>query len=107
MRTAKTLSILAGGIRVLAAGLFAVWLSVNPKDYKAQIAAAVKQSTGRDLNLGRIHLSVFPWMALELGPGSLGNPPGSGGEPIPVFDHAAVRVRDVLERNGLKGLFSK
>jgi AsmA protein len=62
MRTAKILSILAGGIMVLAAGLFAVWLSVNPNDYKAQIAAAVKQSTGRDLNLGRIHLSVFPML---------------------------------------------
>jgi AsmA protein len=93
MRTAKILSILAGGIMVLVAGLFALWLSVNPNDYKGQIAAAVKQSTGRDLNLGRIHLSVFPWVALEFGPGSLGNPPGSGGEPFLVFDHAAVRVR--------------
>ena len=68
MRTAKILSILAGGIRVLAAGLFAGWLSVNPNDYKAQIAAAVKQSTGRDLNLGRIHLSVIPhsWHSIML-----------------------------------------
>jgi AsmA protein len=93
MRTAKILSILAGGIMVLVAGLFAVWLSVNPNDYKGQIAAAVKQSTGRDLNLGRIHLSVFPWVALELGPGSLGNRPGSGAEPFLVFDQAEVRVR--------------
>ena len=68
MRTAKILSILAGGIRVLAAGLFAGWLSVNPNDYKAQIAAAVKQSTGRDLNLGRIHVSVIPhsWYSIML-----------------------------------------
>ena len=93
MRTAKILSILAGGIMVLAAGLLAVWLSVNPNDYKGRIAAAVKQSTGRDLNLGRIHLSVFPWVALERGPGSLGNPPGSGGEPFLVFAQAGVRAR--------------
>src|ERR1700677_2597046 len=69
------------------------WRAVKPNDYKGQIAAAVKQSTGRDLNLGRIHLSVFPWVALELGPGSLGNRPGSGAEAFLVFDQAEVRVR--------------
>src|SRR5271163_2516793 len=65
MRTVKILSILAGGIGVVAVGLFALWLSVNPNEYKGRIAAAVKQSTGRDLSLtGDIHLSVFPWVAL-------------------------------------------
>jgi uncharacterized protein involved in outer membrane biogenesis len=59
MRTAKILSILAGGIMFLVAGLFAARLSVNPNDYKAQFAAAVTQSKGRDLTLGDVHLSVF------------------------------------------------
>jgi AsmA protein len=94
MRTVKILSVLAGAVVVVAAGLFALWLSVNPNDYKEQIAAAVKQSTGRDLSLtGRMHLSVFPWVALELGPGSLGNPPGFGEGDFLAFNHAAVRVR--------------
>jgi AsmA protein len=94
MRTVKILSVLAGAVVVVAAGLFALWLSVNPNDYKEQIAAAVKQSTGRDLSLtGRMHLSVFPWVALELGPGSLGNPPGIGEGDFLAFNHAAVRVR--------------
>jgi AsmA protein len=94
MRTVKILSVLAGAVVVVAAGLFALWLSVNPNDYKEQIAAAVKQSTGRDLSLtGHMHLSVFPWVALELGPGSLGNPPGFGEGDFLAFNHAAVRVR--------------
>jgi AsmA protein len=94
MRTVKILSVLAGAVVVVAAGLFALWLSVNPNDYKEQIAAAVKQSTGRNLNLtGRMHLLVFPWVALELGPGSLGNPPGFGEGTFLAFNHAAVRVR--------------
>ena len=59
MRTVKILSVLVGGIMVLAAGLIAVWLSINPNDYRGQIAAAVKQSAGRDLILGDVHLSVF------------------------------------------------
>jgi AsmA protein len=67
---------------------------VNPNDFKPRIAAAVKASTGRELVLsGDLKLSVFPWIALELGPGSLGNPPGFAAEPFLSFNHAAVRVR--------------
>jgi AsmA protein len=95
MRTVKILAGLVGGIVVLlVAGLIAVWLLVNPNDYKGRIAAAVKEATGRELILtGDIKLSVFPWVALELGPASLGNPPGFGTEPFLAFRHAAVRVR--------------
>src|SRR6202047_5279226 len=94
MRTVKILAGLVAGIIVLiVAGLLAVWLLVNPNDYKGRIAAAVKESTGRELVLkGDIKLSVFPWVALELGPASLGNPPGFGEEPFLAFNHAAVRI---------------
>jgi AsmA protein len=95
VRTVKILAGLVGGIiGLIVAGLLAVWLLVNPNDYKGRIAAAVKESTGRDLELkGDLKLSVFPWIALELGPASLGNPPGFGEEPFLAFNHAAVRVR--------------
>jgi AsmA protein len=95
VRTVKILASLAGGLIVLiVAGLLALWLLVNPNDYKGRIAAAVKESTGRDLVLqGDIKLSVFPWIALELGPATLGNPPGFGEEPFLAFNRAAVRVR--------------
>jgi AsmA protein len=91
----KILAGVMGGIIVLVvAGLLAVWWLVNPNDYKGRIAETVKESTGRDLVLkGDIKLSVFPWIALELGPASLGNPPGFGEEPFLAFNRAAVRVK--------------
>jgi AsmA protein len=95
MRNLKLWGVLAGGIvALLGAVLLAVWLLVNPNAYKGQIAAAVQQSTGRELKLqGDIRLSVIPWVALELGPASLGNPAGFGDEPFLSFSHASVRVR--------------
>src|ERR1700729_1438476 len=95
MRNLKLLGVLAGGIvAVLGAVLLGVWLLVNPNAYKGRIAAAVQESTGRELKLqGDIKLSVIPWVALELGPASLGNPPGFSDEPFLSFTHASVRVR--------------
>src|SRR5665213_3119008 len=95
MRTVKILGIVVGGVIALTVvTLLAVWLLVNPNDYKGRIAAAVKQSTGRDLLLpGDIKLSIFPWVALELGPASLGNPAGFGNEPFLSFTHAQVRIK--------------
>jgi AsmA protein len=94
MRTVKLLAGLAGAIILLVvAGLLAVWLLINPNDYKGRVAAAVKSSTGRELVLtGDIKLSVFPWLALQLGPASLGNPRGFGAEPFLAFKRAAVRI---------------
>ena len=87
MRTVRILAGTAGAIIVLiAVALMAVWWLVNPNDYKGRIADSVKESTGRELVLkGDIKLSVFPWIALELGPASLGNPPGFGAEPFLAF----------------------
>jgi AsmA protein len=95
MRTAKILGISLGAvIALIALALLAVRLFVDPNDYKPRIAAAVKNATGRELKLeGAIKLSVFPWIALELGPASLGNPPGFSDEPFVSFQHASVRVK--------------
>jgi AsmA protein len=95
MRAAKILGWAIGAlVALVAVVLIGIKLFVDPNNYKDRIAAAVKQSTGRELKLpGDIKLSVFPWVALELGPASLGNPPGFGDEPFMTFQHAAVRVK--------------
>src|SRR5476651_2212387 len=95
MRIGKVVSLgVAGVIALIVIALVAVWLLVNPNDYKPRIAAAVRDATGRDLELtGDIKLALFPWIALELGPASLGNPPGFGEQPFLKFQHAAVRAR--------------
>ena len=95
MRTAKILTIVVGAvIACFLLALLAVRLFVDPNDYKPRIEAAVKNATSRELLLqGAIKLSVFPWIALELGPASLGNPPGFPEQPFVSFQHASVRVK--------------
>ena len=86
---------LVGAVVGLVALLLAgVAIFVNPNDYKARIAQEVKAATGRDLTLqGDIKLSVFPWIALNLGPVSLGNPPGFGPEPFVSVQRTLLRAR--------------
>lgn len=85
--------IAAASVVLLGAVLIVVAVTVSPNRFKPQLAAAVKQATGRELQLaGDIHLSVFPWVALELGPASLGNLPGFGTEPFLSITHAQVRL---------------
>jgi AsmA protein len=95
VRTLKIFGFALGGLVALLVALaLAVHLFVNPNDFKGRIAAAVKSSTGRELSLpGDIKLSVFPWIALELGPASLSSPPGFGEEPFASVQHVAFRVR--------------
>jgi AsmA protein len=95
MRALKLVGIvLVGLVSLTVVVLLAVRLFVDPNDYKARIARTVKDSTGRELTLaGPIKLAVFPRIALELGPASLGNPPGFGAEPFAAVQHVALRVR--------------
>jgi AsmA protein len=95
MRILKVTGWVVGGLfALLIIALFAIWLFVNPNDYKGRIAQAVMNSTGRDLSLpGDIKLSVFPWIALEFGPASLGSPPGFDNEPFAGVRHAALRIK--------------
>jgi AsmA protein len=95
VRNFKILGFILGGlIALVALILIAVAIFVNPNDYKGRIVREVKASTGRELTLqGDIKLSVFPWIALKLGPLSLGNPEGFGTEPFLSLQHAALRVK--------------
>jgi AsmA protein len=85
---------LGGLVALIIVVLIGVRLFVDPNDYKDRIARAVKSSTGRELTLsGQMKLSVFPWIALELGPASLGNPPGFSDQPFAAVQHVALRVK--------------
>ncbi|CCH49838.1 AsmA family protein [Pseudodesulfovibrio piezophilus] len=51
--------------------------TVDPNEYKAEIAQVVKDQTGRELTFqGDIGFTFFPWLGLEVGPVSLGNSQG-------------------------------
>jgi len=95
MRAIKILGFAIGGlIALLVLALLAVWLFVDPNDYKDRIAAAVKDSTGRSLSLpGELKLAVFPWVSLQTGEASLGNPAGFGDEPFLTLKRASLSVK--------------
>lgn len=60
---------------IIAAGVFIA--TVNPNDYKQQIAALVQEKTGRLVSFnGPIRLSVFPWLGVRLESVAVGNAPG-------------------------------
>ena len=101
MRLPKILGTIVGAVAaVIVVLLVSVRLFVDPDHYKPALVEAVKAATGRDLVLqGDIHLAVFPWIAFEVGPASLGNPSGFGAvtgvanSPFLSFRHASLRAR--------------
>jgi len=81
-------------IILVVIGLISLPFFVNPNDYKQQISEQVENATGRQLTLdGDITLSVFPWIALELGPLSLSNAKGFKAEHFAKVDAVEVRIK--------------
>lgn len=95
MQAGKILGLVVGGVIAVAALLLAaVWVFVDPNSYAPELAAAVKDATGRELTLqGKMRLSVLPWPALELNSVTLGNPAGFGGDAFVTVRHATFRAR--------------
>ncbi|MGH8528523.1 MAG: AsmA family protein [Nevskiales bacterium] len=66
----------------------------DPNDFKDEIAAAVKDKTGRDLTItGEMDLSVFPWLGMEIGEARLSNAAGFGEAPFAQFTSAQARLK--------------
>jgi Uncharacterized protein involved in outer membrane biogenesis len=95
MRGLKIAGYVVGGlIALVIVGLLLVLLLVDPNDFRDDIEELVERQTGRELTLsGDLKLSVFPWIALELGPASLGDAPGFGDEPFVSIQEARVGAR--------------
>ena len=107
-RALKILGILvatAVAVAIFAAIVFV--LVFDPNDYKDKISGGVKEATGRDLVIeGDLHLSLFPWLAIEVGRTELGNAPGFDDTPFASFDSARLSVRVMpllLERQVVVG----
>ena len=77
---------------VVGAGALLV-ATVDPNDFKDDIAAQVQKRTGRTLRIaGDIRWSFYPWLGLDLGPTELGNAPGFGERPFASFERVDVHV---------------
>jgi len=92
MRTVLKLILIV--IIIAVAGLVALPFVVDPNDYKDEISSQVEKATGRNLTLqGDIELSVFPWIALELGPLSLSNAQGFKADSFAQVKAAEIRIK--------------
>lgn len=79
-------------IVLVVGALTAAVMTFDPNDYRAQIADSVHQKTGRDLAIGDIGLSVFPWLKLDLKQVRLSNAAGFGDAPFAQIAQASVGV---------------
>ncbi|HEY0973430.1 MAG TPA: AsmA family protein [Solimonas sp.] len=90
----KILLFCVGGlITLIVAALVAAVLLFDPNDYRDQIAAVVKEETGRDLRLGNIELKIFPWLRVALLDTELSNAEGFGETPFAQFKELSVGVK--------------
>ena len=88
------LIVLAGLVGLLVIAAIGLLLFFDPNDYRDEIAAEVEKATGRELTIeGDLSLSVFPWLAVEVGRTRLANAPGFGDEPFASFERAELSVR--------------
>ncbi|MDH3274666.1 MAG: AsmA family protein [Gammaproteobacteria bacterium] len=77
------------------------FLLFDANDFRDDFAAQVKKTTGRELTIaGDIELSLFPWLAIDIGETHLGNAEGFSDEPFVSFNQArlSVRIMPVLLR---------
>jgi len=79
-------------ILLLIIGAVGFIVTFDANDYKPFISEQVKAQTGRDLTLGDIKPSVFPWLGLELQQLSLSNAEGFKSEKMLKVERLDVRV---------------
>jgi AsmA protein len=94
-RLARPLLLIVAGIVSLAIlASAALFFFFDPNDFRDEISAQVKELTGRDLVIeGDLSLSVFPWIAVNVGRTRLGNAEGFGNKPFLSFEEARLSVR--------------
>ncbi len=94
-RLVKTLLIaVASVIGMVILASVALYLFFDPNDYREDISAGVKEATGRDLTIeGELSLSIFPWLAIDIGRTALGNAEGFSDQPFMRFEKASLSVR--------------
>ena len=83
----------AGIVGILVIAAVSLTLFFDPNDFRDRIQDAVKESTGRELVVGELDLSVFPWLAVNVGRSELGNAEGFNAEQFLSFESASLSVR--------------
>ncbi|TAK64249.1 AsmA family protein [Methylobacter sp.] len=86
-------STLAAIVLLLIAVVCILPFVFDPNDFKPEIAAAVKEKTGRELVLdGELKLSLFPWVGVSTGKIALNNTPEFQDRPFTTIEESNVKV---------------
>jgi len=86
--------LLATVIALFAIVAIILFLFFDANDFREDISVAVKDRTGREFVIeGDVSISLFPWLAVEVGNARLGNAPGFGDEPFARFESAEMSVQ--------------
>ena len=81
-------------VLLLVIGIVAFMLLFDPNDFRSAIAEGVEDATGRTLEIeGDLELSLFPWLAVEIGRTRLGNAEGFGDTPFAEFERARLSIQ--------------
>ena len=88
------LSVIATTVFLIIIAVFALPFFIDPNNFKSEIAAAVKDKTGRDLTLtGELKLSVFPWLGISTGQMTLGNAAGFQDQPFATLEESDIKIK--------------
>jgi AsmA protein len=95
MRAFKWIAIGIGSLVVLlVVGLLLAAMFIDANTFRGRLQSLVHERTGRELQLqGDLKVSVFPWLAVEFGPATLGNAAGFGREPMLAIRHARLGLK--------------
>jgi AsmA protein len=92
----KVLFLFIGIVALVIIAAISFVLLFDPNDFRDNIAAKVQQTTGRELVIeGDLEVSLFPWLAINIGKTTLGDAEGFGEEPFASFEQARLSVRIV------------
>lgn len=88
------LSILAALALLIIVVISALFIFIDPNDFKPEIQAAVKDKIGRELTLeGALKLSVFPWLGISTGKMTLSNAEGFQPKPFAEIEESDINVK--------------
>ncbi|KAF3982474.1 MAG: AsmA family protein [Methylococcales symbiont of Hymedesmia sp. n. MRB-2018] len=88
------LSIFASVVLLIIIAVIAIPFFINPNDFKAEIAAMVKDHSGRDLAIdGDLEVSIFPWVGISTGKLVLSNAKGFEDKPFAEINASNVKVK--------------
>ncbi|WP_246246920.1 AsmA family protein [Candidatus Methylobacter favarea] len=87
-------SIGAALVFLIIIGVLGLTFFINPNNFKPEIAAAVKDKTGREIILeGDLKLALFPGLGLSTGKAALSNAPGFQDKAFATIEQSDIHIK--------------